>query len=274
MTNLLYKFLKQDGSPTHGPSDFRWPMPNGEPGEWLEVDGPLVPCENGLHLVRFSGLLDWAAPKLYVAEQEGESVPKDSNILVCRKARLMRGVETWTDRNLRLFACDCAERVMPIFERQRPNDERPRRCIAVSRLFADGLATSEELTAAGTAARAAAWAAAEAATGAAARAASGAAWAAVEAAAGAAAGAAAEDAAGAAAGAAAENAAGAAGDAARAAAWAAAENAAWAAAWDAAGAAAEDAAGAAAGAAWDAAGDAEREWQTERLFTYLYGNAP
>ena len=273
MTAQFWKALDPGGRPRIASTDFRWPLPNGKPGAWTPPIEKLDPCVSGYHLCRRDDLVKWLGPEIYEAEHDGTIIESNDKIVV-RSARLLRRVDTWNKRTQRLFACDCAKRVMPIFERQRPNDERPRRCIAVSRLFADGLATSEELTAAGTAARAAAWAAAEAATGAAARAASGAAWAAVEAAAGAAAGAAAEDAAGAAAGAAAENAAGAAGDAARAAAWAAAENAAWAAAWDAAGAAAEDAAGAAAGAAWDAAGDAEREWQTERLFTYLYGNAP
>jgi len=56
----------------------------------------------------------------------------------------------------------------------------------------------------------------------------------------------------------------AAGDAARAAAWDAARDAARAAAWDAARAAAWDAAG-------DAARDAERQWQSKRLYWYLAG---
>jgi hypothetical protein len=79
------------------------------------------------------------------------------------------------DRKLRLFACDCAERVLPIFEKDYPNDNRPRRAIEVARLFADGKATDEERNAAraaaGNAARAAARDAARAAARNAARAA-------------------------------------------------------------------------------------------------------
>jgi Imm-5 like putative immunity protein len=85
------------------------------------------------------------------------------------------------DRLAPVFACDCAERVLPIFERERPGDARPRHAIAVARRFAAGQATNKEraaaLAAAGAAARAAAGAAAEAAAGTAA-------WAAAEAAAG------------------------------------------------------------------------------------------
>ena len=60
------------------------------------------------------------------------------------------------DRVARLFACDCAEIVLPIFERACPQDQRPRQAIKVARRFAMGEATSEELAAAGAAARAAA----------------------------------------------------------------------------------------------------------------------
>ena len=108
----------------------------------------------------------------------------------------------------RLIAADIAERVLPIFEKEYPNDRRPREAIKASRDFAlgkiDEEARAAAWAAAGAAAGAAAWAAAGAAAGAAARdAARAAAGAAARAAAGAAAGAAARDAAGAAAGAAA-----------------------------------------------------------------------
>jgi len=59
------------------------------------------------------------------------------------------------DRALRLFACDCAERVLPIYEKEYPDDDRPRKAIAVARLYADGKATQEELDAARAAAEAA-----------------------------------------------------------------------------------------------------------------------
>jgi hypothetical protein len=94
-----------------------------------------------------------------------------------------------SDTFARLLACNYAEHVLPIFETQYPDDDRPRKAIAVSRRYARGEATEAELTAAWNAAwaaEAAAWnaawaaeAAAEAAAWAAARAAArdaGAAW--------------------------------------------------------------------------------------------------
>jgi len=49
----------------------------------------------------------------------------------------------------RLFAADCAERVLHIFENEYPNDKRPRKAIEVAR---DPNATNAALTAAGNAA--------------------------------------------------------------------------------------------------------------------------
>ena len=49
------------------------------------------------------------------------------------------------EKESRLFACDMAERVLPLFEKQFPLDERPRKAIEISRLFAEGKANKEEL---------------------------------------------------------------------------------------------------------------------------------
>jgi len=67
------------------------------------------------------------------------------------------------DKEIRLFACDCAESVLHIFEAEYPNDDRPRKAIEVSRKYANGEASIDELNAAWDAAGAAAWAAAGAA---------------------------------------------------------------------------------------------------------------
>ena len=71
-------------------------------------------------------------------------------------------------RIISLFSADCADRVLPIFEAERPDDSRPRDAIAVAR---DHNATEDDRAAAGDAARAAAGDAARAAAWAVARAA-------------------------------------------------------------------------------------------------------
>lgn len=199
---LALKFTNIDGTPCSWGKG-KWSLPNGVPGDWMPaIKGELTPRRRGYHLCRLPPAYDalvWCGPALWIAEYDDQMI-EDSDKIVVRRARLIRRVETWTDVTARLLACDFAERVLPLFECARPDDDRPRRAIETARRFVCGKATAEELDAA----RDAAWDA-RAAAGAAAGAAAWAAW----------------------------DAAGAAGDAAWAAAWAAAWDAAWAAAGEA-----------------------------------------
>ena len=63
------------------------------------------------------------------------------------------------ERELRLLACDYAERVLSIFESEYPGDHRPRRAIETARRYATGDASKEELASASASATAAAEAA-------------------------------------------------------------------------------------------------------------------
>ena len=65
-----------------------------------------------------------------------------------------RGVKL-DESKLRLFGCDCAEQVLPLFERDYPEDKRPRMAIEMARRVANGKATREEVDAAWAAALAA-----------------------------------------------------------------------------------------------------------------------
>jgi len=228
-----FKVLDENGCSCHG-GDAEWSLPTRNadgtwtPGEWMPpVKGKLVPCLNGYHVVSIEQLPMWLGERIFEA-QTGEEIVHADDKSVVRTCRLIREFASWNERTARLFACDCAEHVLSLYEAKYPDDRRPRKAIETARRYAEGKAAVEELTDVWDAA----WAAAEDAAGAAAWAA---AWAAAEDAA--------WDAAGAAAGAAAR---------------AAARDAAGAAARDAAGAAAED-------ASWAAAWAAERQWQVERL---------
>jgi hypothetical protein len=205
---MYFKVLTDDGRSCNG-GNAQWSLPiknddgTWTPGEWMpDIEGELVPCENGYHLCREKDLIYWLNKAIFEAEYGGEIVEADDKIVV-RRARLLRRIETWNDKTARLFACWCARQIWHLL-----TDERSRTAVEVAERYANGKATQQELAAA----RAAAWNAARAA-------ARDAAWAAAWNAAG-----------------------DAAGDAAWDAARAAARDAAWAAAWDAAGDAAWDAA--------------------------------
>jgi len=190
-----YKVLGNGGVACNGGIG-KWHLSkNGNPGKWMPKIEKIEPCESGYHLCRREDLIFWLNEEIYEAEGRGEFIVDEEKV-VFQEARLIKQVETWNERTARLFAADCAERVLPIFEKEFPNDARPRKAIQAARDFVNGKIDRKEMGLAG----AAAWAAARDAAG---------------------------DAAG---------------------------DAAWAAAW--------------AGAA---ARDAERKWQTERLFEYLEG---
>ena len=230
----MYKVLGQNGRPYHGGSGV-WSLPHdGIPGEWMPRIEMIVPCESGYHVCTKDQLVLWLGPRIHEVETRGDVLTLEDKC-VAHEARLLRRLDTWTERVARLFACACAERALT---RIAYPDPRSVEAVRVARLYADGGASQKELAAAWVAAGAAAWAAAGVAAVVAARAAAGAA-----------AGAAVWVAAGAAA-------------------RAAAGEAAWVAAGAAAGEAAWVAAGAAAGAAARAA---ERIWQTARLMEYLRG---
>jgi hypothetical protein len=198
----LLKVLNEDRTPCHGGSG-QWP----EPGVWTpRIAGRLKACERGYHVCTGAQLIPWLGPAIWIVAETRDLRDWDTKY-GCRAAVLGERVETWNERTARLFAADCAERVLPLFEQRRPDDDRPRQAIAAARAFARGEIDEWQLVVARDAARGAARdAARDAAWAAAWAAARDAAWAAAWAAAGDAAGAAAWDAAGDAAGAAAESA--------------------------------------------------------------------
>jgi hypothetical protein len=75
-------------------------------------------------------------------------------VQLSRERRLLAVTDLRSD--LRLFACDCAERVLYLFETEYPGDDRPCRAIQVARDHAAGRATAAELRSALVLARSAA----------------------------------------------------------------------------------------------------------------------
>jgi hypothetical protein len=67
--------------------------------------------------------------------------------MLASRARLVREAN-WNETAV-LFAADCSEHVLAMFEGHVADDDRPRRCIETMRRFAHGDASMEELDAAG-----------------------------------------------------------------------------------------------------------------------------
>ena len=182
--SALYKVLGSDGNAIHGGSG-AWHLPHGKrPGKWMpEVARPTC-CTRGYHLVELPALAEWLAADctIWEAEGRGASHTDGSGKTAYAQARLLRRVRL-SERDMRLFAADCAEHVLALFEVPCPDDDRPRKAVAAARAYARGeiddaagaAAGAAAQTAAGAAAQTAAWAAAGAAAGAAAWAAAGAA---------------------------------------------------------------------------------------------------
>ena len=169
MADILYKWLKADGTSHY--QDYQWPLPkNGTPGKWVRATGKLVLCGNeddpgeGIHACSATQVAHHISDTLWEMESRGKLIMGEDKLCVSA-GRLLRRLDGINEQTLRLFAADCAERVLPLFEKQSLSDKRPRNAILASRQFAFGVIDA----AARAAAFDAAWAAAEAAAGAAAR---------------------------------------------------------------------------------------------------------
>ena len=100
----------------------------------------IVLCKYGYHFspTLFDALMYAPGPLACLVQVPDESQvsKEDSPKGVTYQRTLVKAINV--DRELRLFAADCAERVLLIFERERPNDDRPRKAIQAARDFANG----------------------------------------------------------------------------------------------------------------------------------------
>ena len=137
-TTPLFKLTDAKGGPVHGGSG-KWSLPKGaRPGAWREVTGKLVPCSNGLHVLRGQDISHWLREGVLWNVEVGTEQIDHGDKIVVRKARLLSKAAVIDAKVLRLLAADFAEHVLPIFEKQRPGDLRPREAIAAARAYARG----------------------------------------------------------------------------------------------------------------------------------------
>ena len=165
---IYYKFLTVDNKGKYSKFDFTEYLPkDGKPGKWLPKIENIEMRESGYHAFELQRILDWINAQLFEVELSGNVVDGDKKT-VAQRMRFIRKVDTWNDKTARLFACYCARDVLPIFEKEYPNDNRLRVAIETAERYVNGEADENELGAAwavaGDAARsaagAAAWAAA------------------------------------------------------------------------------------------------------------------
>jgi hypothetical protein len=104
-TVIAYKFLQPDGTSLF--SDFRWTLPEGAPGQWVEA--PVEPCRSGIHACRVSDLPFWAGRTLYEIELDGELV-EHRRKLVGSRGRLLQRIEAWDDDLRDAYTRACADR--------------------------------------------------------------------------------------------------------------------------------------------------------------------
>ena len=146
------------------PDDFtshghKWKM-----NRWYKVDGEIECCENGFHCSpTIMDAIGYVTPGwICLVEVRGDHQDQGDK----SAWREMRILKRWklTDKQWRKIAIYSAELVLPIYEKEYPNDKRPRNATETAKRYLRGKATQEELAAAGAAAwaaaRAAAWAAA------------------------------------------------------------------------------------------------------------------
>ena len=136
-----YKSTQKDRFGTH--TYFQYPEIN----TWTApVEGELIACENGYHFCTIEQLPRWLSEEIYEIEVD-EEILECKNKSVARSIRLTKKLN-WNEKTQRLFAADCAERVLYVFEAQFPNEDRPRKAIEAARKFACGEISKEELSAA------------------------------------------------------------------------------------------------------------------------------
>ena len=143
-----YHFLRSDMTTASG-NEPPWTV-----GETRHIAGTPVMCERGYHSspTWFDALQYAPGPIACIVEVGGtiltdtdKQVSTERTLVDCRDAAKV----------LRLFACDCAEHVLHIYEGKYPDDPRPRRAIETARHYVDGRASDDELRTAKAAADAA-----------------------------------------------------------------------------------------------------------------------
>jgi hypothetical protein len=101
-----YKFLVGDRSPVTG---YRWELPRGGPGPWVDVGGPVELCVNGVHACTPQQIPLWLGQDLWAMELDGE-ILRLEQVVVASRARIVEQVTAWDADCQHRFGQFCAGR--------------------------------------------------------------------------------------------------------------------------------------------------------------------
>ena len=157
-TTTLWKSMK--AGPKSGVGNMTW-----EVGKWEKHEGALSMCDSGFHAsVRAIDAMQYVNCEiLALVEVRGEHLRQDDK-QCWSEMRVVRAYE-WTKPDSVAMAIYCAELVVGIYEKQHPDDKRPRQAIEAAKAWLND--PTEENRQAASAASAAAYDAAYAAASAA-----------------------------------------------------------------------------------------------------------
>jgi hypothetical protein len=110
---------------------------------WTPEETPVL-CQSGWHGCQSTDLI-FHLPcaesfELFIVEGRGTCAVGEDKVAFAQM-KLVERVGVCDQRLLRLFAADCAERVLPIFYKFLPNDQRPSLAIQAARDYANGKIT-------------------------------------------------------------------------------------------------------------------------------------
>ncbi len=127
-----WKFLRKGFKSENG--NLKWKL-----NKWEKVDGELDMCQNGLHACKepYDAFSYVQGEILAVVECRGEHL-KDENKECWREQRVVKAYK-WTKKDSLKLAIYSAELVLKNFEKEYPNDKRPREAIEAAKkvLFKD-----------------------------------------------------------------------------------------------------------------------------------------
>jgi hypothetical protein len=129
VTDIAYKFTRPGGRSPF--TAFTWPV-----GEWVEAEGELSLCRNGIHACRPEELPRWVNDELWLVELEDVDEERDG-LLLARRGRLVERIHAWNEETARELARSCAA-VITKLAAEHPDDDLLQRRAQMIPAIADG----------------------------------------------------------------------------------------------------------------------------------------